>query len=86
MLRKLVVAGLMIGSAAGSAWGGMFECKECHSKKPGMVRMHQALQGRGCFGCHKMGERLMGKGESKDPAAVLKRRVTDSLCIECHKK
>ncbi|WP_298432441.1 cytochrome c3 family protein [Geobacter sp.] len=86
MSSRFVIAGLLIGSLSGSAWGGMFECKECHSKKPGMVRMHQALQGRGCFGCHKMGERLMGKAEAKDPDALLKRRVSDPLCVECHRK
>lgn len=26
-----------------------FQCNECHSKNPAMVRMHKALQGRGCF-------------------------------------
>jgi Class III cytochrome C family len=62
-----------------------FECKVCHSKNPAMVRMHQAVQGRGCFDCHKVGEKLMGKGQQKDLASLMKRRVADSLCVECHK-
>jgi formate-dependent nitrite reductase cytochrome c552 subunit len=62
-----------------------FECKVCHSKNPAMVRMHKAVQGRGCFDCHKVGEKLMGKGQPKDPASLVKRRVADPLCVECHK-
>ena len=63
-----------------------FECNECHSKNPAMVRMHQAVQGRDCFGCHKIGEKLMGKGIPRDKSAQLKRRETDPLCVECHQK
>src|SRR6266542_889043 len=61
-----------------------YQCNECHSKNPAMVRMHKALQGRGCFDCHKMGEKLMGKSQPKDRESLLKRRTTDSLCVECH--
>jgi hypothetical protein len=63
-----------------------FQCNECHSKNPAMVRMHKALQGRGCFDCHKMGEKLMGKGVPRDKTAQLQRRLTDPICAECHKK
>ena len=63
-----------------------FECNECHSKNPAMVRMHQAVQGRDCFACHKIGEKLMGKGIPKDKAAQMKRRESDPLCVECHQK
>ena len=63
-----------------------FQCNECHSKNPAMVRMHKALKGRDCFGCHKMGEKLMGKGIPKDKGAQVQRRVSDPLCVECHKK
>jgi hypothetical protein len=63
-----------------------FQCNECHSKNPAMVRMHKAVQGRDCFGCHKIGEKLMGKGIPKDKTTQLKRRVSDPLCVECHKK
>lgn len=63
-----------------------FECNVCHSKNPAMVRMHQALKGRNCFDCHKMGEKLMGKGQPKDRESLLKRRVADPTCVECHNK
>jgi len=62
-----------------------FECKVCHSKNPAMVRMHKAVQGRNCFDCHKVGEKLMGKGQPKDPDSLLQRRVSDPLCMECHR-
>jgi hypothetical protein len=62
-----------------------FECNVCHSKNPAMVKMHKAVQGRGCFDCHKVGEKLMGKGQPKDLASLLKRRGADPLCVECHK-
>ena len=64
----------------------MFECNVCHSKNPAMVRMHQALKGQGCFGCHKPGERLMGKQQPKDRESLLQRRTTDALCTPCHQK
>lgn len=63
-----------------------FECKVCHSKNPKMVAMHTALQGQNCFGCHKVGERLMGKGQPKDRDSLLKRRITDAECLPCHKQ
>ncbi|WP_282001201.1 cytochrome c3 family protein [Geotalea uraniireducens] len=65
---------------------GAFECTVCHSKNPKMVEMHQALRGRGCFGCHKVGERLMGKGRQLDETAATARRLSDPLCTECHRK
>ena len=61
-----------------------FECKVCHSKNPAMVKMHKAVQGRNCFGCHKIGEKLMGKGAPKDRESLFKRRASDPLCAECH--
>jgi hypothetical protein len=63
-----------------------FQCNECHSKNPAMVRMHQALRGKGCFDCHKVGEKLMGKAQPKDRESLLKRRVADPLCVECHRR
>ena len=63
-----------------------YECKVCHSKNPAMVRMHKELQGRNCFSCHKMGEKLMGKGIPKDKAAQVQRREAEPICFECHKK
>lgn len=61
-----------------------FECNVCHSKNPAMVKMHKAVKGRNCFGCHKIGEKLMGKGAPKDRESLLRRRVSDPLCVECH--
>lgn len=63
-----------------------FQCNECHSKNPAMVRMHRALQGRDCFACHKIGEKLMGKAQPKDRESLLKRRVAEPLCTECHQR
>ena len=62
------------------------ECNVCHSKNPAMVRMHAAtkLKEIGCFDCHKIGEKLMGKGQPKDRESLLKRRVTDASCMNCH--
>lgn len=62
-----------------------FECKVCHSKNPKMVTMHTALQGQNCFGCHKVGEKLMGKGQPKDRDSLLKRRTVEAECLRCHK-
>jgi hypothetical protein len=76
---------LLILLALGAPAVHAFQCNECHSKNPAMVRMHKALQGRGCFDCHKVGEKLMGKAPSKDHDSLLKRRVADPLCVECHK-
>lgn len=61
-----------------------FECKVCHSRNPKMVVMHKALEGQNCFGCHKVGEKLMGKGKPKDLDSLQKRRVTESECLPCH--
>ena len=76
--------GLLIISARLDA----FECNVCHSKNPAMVRMHKATQakGIGCFDCHKMGEKLMGKGPPKDRESLVKRRETDQACFACHGK
>lgn len=63
-----------------------FECNVCHSKNPKMVAMHKAAKGQNCFGCHKVGEKLMGKGQPKDLESLLKRRVGDPLCLPCHGK
>jgi hypothetical protein len=63
---------------------GAFECTVCHSKNPKMVAMHKANKGKDCFGCHKIGEKLMGKGKPKDLASLLQRRVTETECLPCH--
>lgn len=61
-----------------------FECTVCHSKNPAMVKMHTAARGQGCFGCHKVGERLMGRKQPKDRESLLARRRTDDNCLPCH--
>ncbi|QEM69563.1 cytochrome C [Geobacter sp. FeAm09] len=76
---------LAIGLAAATA-AAAFECKVCHSKNPRMVAMHTALRGENCFGCHKVGDRLMGKREPKDTESLLRRRVSDAECVRCHGK
>lgn len=84
MGKKVMIAVVVFG------WFGIinnaaaFQCNECHSKNPAMVRMHKALQGRGCFDCHKIGEKLMGKSQPKDRDSLMKRRVADPLCVGCH--
>lgn len=80
-MNKLIPA-LALVFVAQAAHG--FECKVCHSKNPAMVRMHKALQGRNCFDCHRVGEKLMGKGIPKDKAAQVKRRESEETCFECH--
>jgi hypothetical protein len=82
-ITTLLLAGAVL-TASGTALS--YECKVCHSKNPAMVRMHKAVQGRGCFDCHKVGEKLMGKGQPKDPESLRRRRVSDALCVECHKE
>jgi formate-dependent nitrite reductase cytochrome c552 subunit len=79
----LVLASLLAFSGTAAA----FECKVCHSKNPAMVRMHQATQARdiGCFDCHKIGEKLMGKSQPKDRDSLLRRRASDPVCIPCHR-
>lgn len=78
----VILAVFLLGANAAFA----FECKVCHSKNPKMVAMHTALQGQNCFGCHKVGERLTGKGQPKDRDSLLKRRITDAECLPCHKQ
>jgi len=85
-MRKLIAyAGFLLISLF-ALTADAFECNECHSKNPAMVKMHDALKGQGCFSCHKIGEKLMGKAQPKDRDSLLKRRVIDPLCVGCHKK
>ena len=83
-MRIVLVMALLL--CAQGAYAFSFECHECHSKNPAMVKMHKALEGRNCFDCHRMGEKLMGKAVPKDKAAQIKRRETEPICQECHKK
>jgi hypothetical protein len=62
------------------------ECTVCHSKNPAMVKMHQATKDKdiSCFDCHKIGEKLMGRGQPKDRDSLLKRRASEGVCKGCH--
>ena len=75
----------LVCSIIPGGYASAFQCNVCHSKNPAMVRMHRALQGRDCFSCHNIGEKLMGKSQPKDRESLLKRRVSDQHCTECHK-
>lgn len=81
-MRSTVVIALALLSIPGLA--AAFECTVCHSKNPAMVKMHTAVRGQGCFGCHKVGDKLMGKKQPKDRESLLLRRQTDQVCIPCH--
>jgi hypothetical protein len=61
-----------------------FECKVCHSKNPKIVAMHKALEEQNCFGCHQVGEKLMGRSRPKDLDSLMKRRTTAAECLPCH--
>ncbi len=63
-----------------------FQCNVCHSRNPAMVRMHKAVQEKeiGCFDCHKMGEKLMGKAKPTDLASLMARRSAEPYCVGCH--
>ena len=59
-----------------SAQAEAFKCNVCHSKNPAMVRMHKSIQLKeiGCFDCHKIGEKLMGKGRQMNQETLLQRK------------
>jgi hypothetical protein len=75
---------LLVGSRATPV--SAMECNVCHSKNPAMVKMHKETQSKGisCFDCHRIGEKLMGKGQPKDKVSQLKRRGTEEICKQCH--
>ncbi len=57
----------------------------CHSKKPAMVRMHDALGGQNCGDCHKQGENLMDPNRPPTPKAEMDKRIkTEAACRVCH--
>ncbi|MBI2354504.1 MAG: cytochrome c3 family protein [Deltaproteobacteria bacterium] len=85
MRKQAVSIAVILGALALPLRAAAFECKVCHSKNPGMVAMHKALQGRNCFDCHRVGEKLMGKSAPKGRDSLLKRRVTEAECLPCHK-
>jgi hypothetical protein len=79
---SVLLFGLLVETASA------MECKVCHSKNPAMVKMHKATQASeiSCFDCHKIGEKLMGKGQPKDKESQLKRRTTEAICKKCHQQ
>jgi len=83
-LHLFAVSALLFGIFAETA--SAMECNVCHSKNPAMVRMHKATQASeiSCFDCHKIGEKLMGKGQPKDRESQLKRRTAEPICKRCH--
>ncbi|HXC92526.1 MAG TPA: cytochrome C [Geobacteraceae bacterium] len=83
-LQLFAISVLLFGLLAEIA--SAMECKVCHSKNPAMVKMHKSTQASeiSCFDCHKIGEKLMGKGQPKDKESQLKRRTTETICKKCH--
>ncbi|GAB4441615.1 MAG: hypothetical protein OHK0040_12850 [bacterium] len=76
-MRYLLIVFLTIFAfATNSAFA--FECKECHSKNPKMVKMHKALGYKDCFKCHFKGKK--SKEELKT------QMLTDEKCTPCHLK
>lgn len=87
-VRFLVLPAVIVSVCFGVSFRTQagFKCTECHSKNPATVLMHQAVQGRNCFICHKRGEKLRQKGgiPPEKHQAFLRQRVRDPRCIECH--
>jgi uncharacterized ferredoxin-like protein len=85
-LRLFATSVILIGLLTETA--SAMECKVCHSKNPAMVKMHESTQASeiSCFDCHKIGEKLMGKGQPKDKESQLKRRTTEAICKKCHQQ
>ncbi len=51
------------------------ECNVCHSKKPEMRRMHEALGYKDCFTCHGPTAKAFDRDQ----------RSADARCVPCHK-
>lgn len=57
----------------------------CHSKRPGIVRMHDALDGENCDQCHKGNENLMDPNRPASAKADLEKRIkSEPVCTKCH--
>ena len=80
LLTVVIILAFGVNSHAG------FPCKECHSKRPGAVAMHKAVQVYDCFICHVRGEKLRQKGgiPKEKHETFLRQRTTDARCIKCH--
>ncbi|MBS3909117.1 MAG: hypothetical protein KGZ93_05775 [Actinobacteria bacterium] len=65
--------------------GAMPACV-CHSKKPAMVKMHDALDGEDCGKCHSSKENLMDPGRpASSKQALEQRRINEVICADCHR-
>ncbi len=72
------------GQVSTGSGSGMPGCT-CHSKKPGMVKMHDALGGENCGDCHEESENLMDPNRPPtSPAGMDKRIKTEAACTKCH--
>ena len=69
MLQALTLA-LLVPAAASAA------CTVCHSKKPEMRRMHEALNYKDCFTCHGPAATPVDRNNCSE----------DQRCMPCHKK
>lgn len=57
----------------------------CHSKRPGIVRMHDALDGEDCGQCHKGNENLMDPNRPASAKAYVEKRIkSEPTCKRCH--
>lgn len=79
-----IIVGIAVALVSLPGLAAAFECTVCHSKNPAMVKMHTAARGQGCFGCHKVGDKLMGKKQPKDRESLFARRQNDQACTPCH--
>ncbi len=86
--RSTAALFLFFCSFAAAHHAGAFQCNVCHSKNPAMVKMHREVQEKdiGCFDCHRVGEKLMGKAQPKDRTSLLARRSAEPVCAGCHGK
>ncbi len=55
-----------------------FQCNQCHSKNPKMVKMHKALGFKDCFKCHGINVKI-------DKKNIKTQMFVDERCVECHK-
>lgn len=65
----------LVFTLSGTAYA--LKCNVCHSKNPRMVRMHEALEFRGCSSCHQ-------PGILKPPPGRESQMRNDPLCSRCH--
>jgi len=56
-----------------------FQCNQCHSKNPKMVKMHKALGFKDCFKCHGINAKI-------DKNNLKAQMFADDRCTGCHKK